>query len=125
VTDNIDLSIKKTVFKRTNIIQDVDLLSDDLNLSYFIDKELINLSEKGKKSPLVFLSDNTLLEAYSIKGKYSVTDKNIKAAIFLVNGKNEKLLPIDLNGTVDKIEDLSIKIVEKVRLYLESQNTYN
>lgn len=115
VVDNIQLSIKKKIFRRSRFIQDEDLLNDDLDLSNLVDKELKNLSDNGQNSPLLFIGDNTLLDDYSIRGKYSVADNKIilKASVF--KGQKERVNSFELTGTTDKKEDLARKVIEKTK----------
>lgn len=68
VLDNINLSIKKKIFRHSTFIQDADLLNDDMDMTRLVNSALNNLSEKGKESPLIYVPDNILLDDFSIRG---------------------------------------------------------
>ncbi len=118
ITDSIKLSLRKKIFHRSNFIEDEELISDDIGFSALVDRELNNLSEKGRESPLIFTGDNTFDSAYSVRGKYSVTGNAISASIFLIKGQKEKVYQFDLKGTTDKKEEMAAVIVEKLRKFL-------
>ena len=118
IIDNIKLTFKKKIFSSSKLIMDAELLNDDLNLSSLIDIELNNLSGKGKESPLVFAADNTLTDAYSIRGRYAVIENKLSAKVFLVKGTKEKIYQFELSSTEDKKDELARKIVERVQHFL-------
>jgi WD40 repeat protein len=117
VTDGINLAMKKKIFRRSNFIEDEFLLNDDLELSMAVNKELNNLSARGKESPLAYAADNTLPDAYSIRGRYEVNKDSIIVKVTVVKGK-EKVYQFDINWGMDKKEELAMGIVEKVRAFL-------
>jgi hypothetical protein len=119
VVDNIQLSLKKKIFRRTRFIQDQELLNDDLNLSNLTDKELSNLSEKGKESPLIFVADNTFLDDYTIRGKYSIVDNQILVNASVFKGQRDRVYQFELTGSLDTKEALARKIVDKVQDFLK------
>ena len=118
VVDGIRLSLKKKIFRRSKFIEDEDLLNDDLDLSALIDKELNNLSARGKESPLAFVADNTMTDAYSIRGKYEVKGNDITIKVSLFKGQKERVYQFDLSGISDKKEALAAKIVENVQSFM-------
>ena len=118
ITDNIKLSIKKKIFRRSRFIEDDDLLNDDLNLSGLIDNELNNLSVRGKESPLAFVADNTMEDAYSVRGKYEVKGTDIKLKISLFKGAKERVGQFEVTGTSDNLPELTDKILRGVRSFL-------
>jgi len=119
VADNIKLLMEKKIFRRSKFIGDDQLVTDDLDLSGLVDKELNNLSEKGRESPLVFLADNIFDSAYSVHGKYSTAGNVINAKIILI--KAQKLIDyqFELKGTIDKKEELVHRIIEKLKTYFK------
>ena len=119
VVDGIKLSIKKKIFRRSKFIEDEDLLNDDLDLSGMIDKELNNLSARGKESPLAYVADNTMPDAYSIRGKYEVKGNAISTKVSLFKGQKERVYQFDLTGTTDKKEVFVAKIVENVQSFMK------
>ena len=119
VVDGIKLSLKKKIFRRSKFIEDEDLLNDDLDLSGLIDKELNNLSARGKESPLAYVADNTMPDAYSIRGKYEVKGNDITIKVSLFKGGKERIGQFELKGTVDKKEELPAKVLEGVRPFLQ------
>jgi WD40 repeat protein len=119
VLDQIQLSIKKKIFRRSKFIQDEELLNDDLDLSSLIDKELKNLSEKGKASPLLFVPDNILLDDYAVRGKYSITGNKILLKVSLFKGQKERIHQFDVIGTSDQKEDLAWKVVDTIAAFLK------
>ncbi len=118
VISTIKLSIKKKVFRRSTFIQNQELLNDDLDLSGLVDKELINLSAKGKDSPLAFAPDNTLSEAYSIRGKYEVKNNGVVVKVSIFKGKREIVYQFEAKSTVSKKEELASQIVKYVEIFL-------
>jgi hypothetical protein len=114
VADGIKLSMKKKIFRRSKFIEDENLLNDDLELSALIDKELNNLSARGKESPLAYSADNTMPDAYSIRGRYEVKGNMINVKVSLFKGK-ERVYQFDINSGMDKKDELAGGIVERVR----------
>ncbi|MGC4035061.1 MAG: caspase family protein [Chitinophagaceae bacterium] len=121
VTDNIQLSIQKKIFIRSKFIQDEDLLNDDLNLSASVDKELNDLSNKGKESPLAFAADYTLSDGYSVRGRYTVTGSKVNAKISVFKGTKERVTQFDLEGSSDNKDMLARMIVRKVQEYVSTE----
>lgn len=115
ITDSIQLSIQKKIFSRSKFIEDEDLLNDDLDLSALVDKELNDLSNKGKESPLVFAADNILPDGYSIRGRYTITGNKIAAKISLFKGPKERITQFELSGTTDTKDILAKMIVRKIQ----------
>ncbi len=120
ISNSIKLSGKKKVFRRSRIIQDNDLLSDDLELSALIDQELNNFSIRGKDSPLTFASDNTSEEAYSIRGRYKLEGNKIIATFFLFKGQKEKVFQFELIGIKGKEKEMVSIIIDKVQLFIKN-----
>jgi hypothetical protein len=118
VVDSIQLSLKKKIFRRSKFIQDQDLLNDDLELGDLTDRELNNLSEKVKESPLIFVADNTLLDDYTIRGKYSIAGNQITLSASVFKGQKERIYQFELTGSTEMKELLARKIVDKVQSFL-------
>ncbi|HYG16600.1 MAG TPA: caspase family protein [Bacteroidia bacterium] len=115
VLEGIQLAIAKKIFARSKLIGDEESLSDELNLSGLIDKELTNLSSRGKESPLTFAPDNTLANTYSVRGRYEVTGSTVVVKITIYMGSKEKLHQFEVSGDPEKPEALARSIVEKVK----------
>jgi hypothetical protein len=111
ITVGIRLSIRKAVFGRSKFIEDEELLNDDLNLSGLIDQGLKDLSAAGKESPLLFVADNSLSEAYSIRGKYVVKGQIITTRVSLIQGQSKRITQFDLTGTINNKEELVSSIL--------------
>jgi WD40 repeat protein len=118
VVDNIHLASRKKLFKSSRFIQDEDLLNDDLDLSYLVNRELNNLSAAGKESPLVFASETPSAEAFSVRGRYELKENKVAIKVSLFKGQRERLYQFDLSSTTDKKEDLARKIVDNIKNYL-------
>jgi WD40 repeat protein len=119
ITDAIVLPLRKKIFRRSRFIQDEELLNDDLDLSYLVDRELSSLAESGKTSPLVFVADNLSTEAYTIRGTYKITGNNIVCRISLFKGQRERVFPqFELTGTTDKKEILAAMMVDRIKIFL-------
>ncbi|HSU28558.1 MAG TPA: caspase family protein, partial [Chitinophagaceae bacterium] len=121
VTDEIKLSIKKKVFRRSTLVREGPMPSDNLlGLSALVDKALNEVSSRGKESPLTYIPDNTLLDAYSIVGSYKAVGNDVTIKIFLLKGEQEDkpLFQTELIGTVDKKELLAQKIVVEIQRFL-------
>lgn len=121
IVENIHLASKKKAFKRSRFIEDEELLSDDLDLSYLVDQNLNSNSGAGKENPLVFVGDNPLLEAYTIRGKYQVTDNKVTGKVSVFKGQKERIYQFDINGSADKKEDIAEKIVDNIKIFLNQQ----
>jgi WD40 repeat protein/uncharacterized caspase-like protein len=119
VIDGIKLSKEKEIFSRSIFIEDEELLNDDLEISGLVDKALNDLSQSGEQSPMVFVADNSLLDSYSIRGKYSITNNIVTAKISLFKGRKERLAQFDLSESVDKKNLLARAIVQKAVQYLQ------
>jgi WD40 repeat protein len=120
-TDSIRLAIKKKIFSRSRFIEDEELLNDDLDLASLVDKELNDLSAAGRESPLVFAADNTSPDSYSVRGRYSIAANNITSKVTLFRGQKERIGQFELNGTIDKKEIMTHKILEKVQQLLTEE----
>ncbi|HLK27469.1 MAG TPA: caspase family protein [Puia sp.] len=125
VTDNIRLTVKKKIFRRSRFIQDEELITDDIDLSGLVDKELSNVYDLGKERQWVFIPDNIFDSSYSIHGKYSVTGKTIAAKVILIKGQKEKLFQFELNGIINKKDELVRNIIEKIRTYFKLDSLLN
>ncbi len=121
VSDAISLPMKKVIFRRSRFIQDDELLSDDLELSVLIDQQLTSLSETSKASPLVFVPDFVSPDSYSIRGKYSITGKQINCRVSVFRGNKERVDQFDLTGSVEDRESFARLIVERVGKMLNKQ----
>jgi len=117
IMDSIKLTVNKNIFRRSKFIEDVNLLNDDIDLSGLVDKELDNLSEKGRESPWIFSADNILPDAYSVHGKYSIAGNIVSAKISLIKGQKDIALQFDISGVIDKKDELAESIVAKLRRY--------
>jgi hypothetical protein len=118
VVDNIHLSTRKKLFKSSRFIQDEELLNDDLDLSYLVNRELNNLSASGRESPLVFTSETPSADAYSVRGRYELKENKVLIKVSLFRGQRDRLYQFDLTYGADKKEELARKIVDNIRNYL-------
>ncbi|HVM90061.1 MAG TPA: caspase family protein [Puia sp.] len=117
IADNIRLSIKKKIFRRSRFINDEELLTDDIDLSGMVDRSLNDMSERGRESPLVFAADNVMDSSYSVHGKYALNGNSVAVKINLIKGYKERVCQFEMSGTIDRKEELSYNIVEKIRNY--------
>ncbi|MBL7697316.1 MAG: caspase family protein [Chitinophagaceae bacterium] len=118
VLDSIHLASKKKVFRRSKFIEDEELLNDDLDLSYLVDRELNNLSAAGKESPLVFAADNQMSDAYSVRGKYDIEGNKVNVKVSLFKGQKERIRQFDLSTDVNRKDELAKKIADNIKLIL-------
>lgn len=118
VVDNIKLALKKNLFRNSRMIIDPELLNDDLDLSVMIDKELSNITDRYKDNPLVFVSNNMMLEAYSIRGQYVITEKKINVKVSLFKGLKDRVNQFEISGSTDNLTNLVERIIDKVVVYL-------
>lgn len=121
VSDAIKLSLKKKIFRRSRFIEDEELLNDDLELALLTDKELVNVSSRGKESPLAYVADNTMSDAYSIRGRYEVNGNRLTIKASLFKGQKEKVYETEISGTVDRKGEAVKNLVEQVQHYLDSK----
>jgi hypothetical protein len=122
VSNAIKLSLKKKIFRRSRFIQDENLLNDDLELAALTDKELANVSARGKESPLAYVADNTMPDAYSIRGRYDVNGNSLTIKATLFKGQKEKVYETTVTGTVDRKEAAVKNLVDQVQHYLDSHD---
>ena len=121
LADNIQLPLKKKIFRRSKFIQSEELLNDDLDISYLVDQELSSMSDAGKQSPLVFVADNLYKDAYTIRGRYAVTDNKVSCKVSLFKGQGERVFQFDLTGDAGKKEAMAAMLVDRVKTFLTQQ----
>jgi|GEM_PF-1389771 len=112
LSDQIELTIKKPQFRRSNF-QNEELFIDDLHLAQTFDKELNELTFVGKDRPFVFFSDATGTDVFSINGRYVTKGKNIKGEIRLFKG-TDSILSIPVNTIIDNLPALVQQVMEKI-----------
>ncbi len=118
LVDNIQLSLKKKIFRRSVCIQDLELLNDELDMSRLIDNELTELSEKGRLSPLLFVADNTLADTYSVSGRYGIENSDIIFKGSVLEGQKKRVFQFEVKGNILKKEELAKNIVNKIQEFL-------
>lgn len=119
VKEGIHLAMKKKIFKRSNFIKEGVIPTDNLGIANFVDMELNEVSSKGNNNSFTYISDNTFTEAFFIVGRYSVNGNKISIKVYLMQGsKEESIYQFEINGEIDKKEELAISIVAKVNEYL-------
>ncbi len=119
IIDNIVLSSKKTLFTSSRFIQDEELLSDDLDISYLVDRQLSNEAALGRESPLTFAPSTLSSNAYALRGKYQVNNNRLTVQVSLFRGRRERLDQYEITMAADKKEDAARKIVEHVKTFLQ------
>ncbi len=121
VVDNIKLSIRKKVFRRSSFVSDGPIPSDNLlEMSSHVDKALNQVSARGKESPLSFIPDTKFADQFSIVGNYHVAGNDLNIKCYLLKGKDVKpLYEFELKGFVDTKEKLATDIVDLVKKWLE------
>ncbi|MFN8299530.1 MAG: caspase family protein [Chitinophagales bacterium] len=122
VRDSIKLSIRKKVFGKSKLIDDELALSDELNLSALIDKELTLVSGLGKQSAITFSAENTLTTSCFIRGRYQVNGDAIIAHLALYKGQKERLYEFELTGSKKDIEELAANAVVMVVTFLQKHS---
>ncbi|WP_020597517.1 caspase family protein [Spirosoma panaciterrae] len=115
VKSSIVLSSGKKFFSRSKFYIDADLQNDDEKIAELTDKVLIELSAKGKESPLAYVADNTGAESYSIRGRYKITGNAIVIKYNLIKGNKERVNSDEIKGTIDAKEQLVKQLVEQVK----------
>lgn len=121
VVDNINLPTKKKLLRKSVFIGDEETLNDDLDISYLVDAELKTVSANGKDNPFVFIGDNPMLDAYTIRGRYTRKGNAIKYSVIVFRGQKERMHQFEINGTVEGKEESIKKIVETVRLAVKQE----
>jgi len=91
-------------------------------LSDLVDRELNNLSARGKESPLVYVAGYTLPDNYSVRGKYTVKEGIVTLRVSLYKGQKEKLYSFDINGKIDNESQLALDIIEKINTFFNTQS---
>ena len=92
-------------------------MNDDLELGNLVDKELNEVSVRGKDQ-LVYVPNNTMTDGYSIRGKYEVIGNTIHIKVSLFKGQKDRVDQFEINGSTDRREALTQKIVKDVEQFL-------
>jgi hypothetical protein len=95
--------------------------TDNLGFSILVDRQLNEVSSRGENSPISFIADNTLLDAYTILGRYTLNGDSVHIKLFLMKGTNDEdiLYQFQINGTLDKKDALGVEIVNSVQSFLD------
>lgn len=117
VSDGIQLSIRRKVFRQSRFIQDENLLNDDLDLSERCDRQLDNVSQEGKEIPVVYIPGNKFTDAYSLRGRYTVSGDTVRVNAWVVNGKGERIKNWTWEGATTEVDSLVEKMVGAVVTY--------
>ncbi|HLX91284.1 MAG TPA: caspase family protein, partial [Puia sp.] len=118
IVSRINLFSKKKIFLRSRFVDDEVLLTDGLNFTGVVDRELNNLSEKGRESPLVFVPDNGADSAFSLHGKYQVFGDSVRIKVYLIMGQKKLLYSFEQRGLVNDRDELAAALVSRIRKYI-------
>ena len=111
----------KPLFVPGNFLNRDEAVADDnLGIRKMIDADLQKLSteEGGKK--IVFSTQSTSPDAYSLTGSYLVREKEIDCKIRLKKG-DATLFSYDLKGNTDQLKDLVSEITSQAMAWLKKQ----
>lgn len=117
VSDGIQLSIRRKVFRQSRFIQDENLLNDDLDLSERCDRQLDNVSLQGKEIPVVYIPGNKFADAYSLRGRYSISGDTVRVRSWVVNGKGERIREWTWEAAATESDTLVEQMVQAVVQY--------
>ncbi len=107
----IPLAKAKQIFI-SSTFQEVNELSDVLNLGDLVDEMLTNKSAEEKNSPIVFWAVTSYPEVYKISGSYTINDDKIEVQFKLVKDKTGGET-IKLTGLGSKISELINEIIKR------------
>jgi hypothetical protein len=108
----IPLAQVKPVFIRNNF-QDEDTYDDGLGLTKALANYFEEITVKGAQAELIYVDVSEYENAYSIKGRYSISGDAITVRGRLFRGKTSKG-EFTVTGKKDDLEALVEAIVEKV-----------
>lgn len=113
VTAVIILPQEKPIFAASNFQNsDENAGGDDLDLGLAVNKELGQLSARGDSQLLMFLANSNAVDAYSLTGRYDVTENSVVVRVNIRQNKEVKFR-FELTGNKDKLKDLAIEISKK------------
>jgi WD40 repeat protein len=113
----IELPSVKPIFIRSNF-QDEFEFADVLGLSVALDSELRNIATKGNQSEIIFVDVNKYPKAYSIKGRYTITDELVKITAKVFNDTSV-VGEFIINGNKNDIAALSEMVLSAAYKVLE------
>jgi len=114
VTNQIVLAKEKPVVICANVLN-AETLSDGLMLKDLLNKELLNISERGMNSSIIFARQETP-SANKINIGYQMNGEKIVCQIRLLKG-SEQLHQASLTGSKNDMQALVRKIIEEVVKY--------
>lgn len=113
VIAKIVLPTEKPLFASSNFQNaDENIADDDLELSKLINLQLSDIASRGTDSKLVYVMSTNSPDAYTLSGRYIVTGNKINV---IINVKQNKVVKtkFELNGSLDKLKELSEAIADK------------
>jgi len=103
----INLPAEIPLFAPTNFQNKNDSVGyDDKELSKLVNSQLSKLSSRGTNNKIMYVNSTNSPDAYTLAGRYSITDNDIKVSFNVVlKGKSRKQL--EVTGSLDKLEKLA------------------
>jgi WD40 repeat protein len=113
-SDNmVKIASVKPIFIRSNFLEATEH-EDVLQLSAQLDHYFQDISSKGKLAHLIYVDVPTFPEAYSIKGIYTLLTNGSITLQATVRKGSLRLGKIEVNGKLDKLEQLLEDLIGKV-----------
>lgn len=107
----IPLAQIKPVFIR-NDFQDQDKIRDVLGLNAALAENFKAITARGAQASIIYADVNEYINAYSIKGRYKISDKNVEVDGHLFQGEQEKGC-FTVTGDIDNVPKLVKEILQK------------
>jgi len=113
VISKIILPMEKPLFASCNFQNgDENILADDLGLNKLIDLQLNEIAARGMEASIVFASGSNSPDAFTLSGRYIITDSTISIKVF-IRQNNVVKNKIDLTGTKDKLKEFAALIASQ------------
>jgi WD40 repeat protein len=109
----VKIASVKPIFIRSNFLEATEH-EDVLQLSAQLDHYFQDISSKGKLAHLIYVDVPTFPEAYSIKGIYTLLTNGSITLQATVRKGSLRLGKIEVNGKLDKLEQLLEDLIGKV-----------
>ncbi len=120
VRSKIVLAQEKPLFAGVNLQNaDENIASDDLGVNDLLSDALQDISVRGGDATIVYSPGIRSGEAWSISGRYEVTEKKILVKVNLKQGKNPAIKKFEATGTTDDLANLVKAIATQAVLLVQ------
>ena len=79
-----------------------------------VDKKFNELSVRSINTPVDFIPDVNITDAYNLKGRYTIQENVVSLKAYLFKGQNSLIDQFEWTGDRNKLDDLTTDIVNTV-----------